>query len=51
MLWIKKKTELQELPLSRATFLEGVKRGQYQCIIWKSSPVINPDKLMPDNYG
>ena len=26
----RKKTELQELPLPRAVFLEGVKRAQYQ---------------------
>ena len=26
----KKKAELQELPLPRAVFLEGVKRAQYQ---------------------
>ena len=26
----KRKAELQELPLSRAVFLEGVKREQYQ---------------------
>ena len=32
-------------------FREGVKRAQYQCIIWKTSPVINPDKSMPNNYG
>ena len=46
-----KKAELQKLPLPRAVFLEGVKRVQYQCIIWKTSSVINPDKSMPDNYG
>ena len=27
---LEKKTELQELPLPRAVFLEGVKRAQYQ---------------------
>ena len=47
----KKKAELQKLPLSRAVFLKGVKRAQYQSIIWKSSPVFNHDKSMPDNYG
>ena len=47
----KKKSDLQKLPLLRAVFLEGVKRAQYQCIIWKTSSVINPDKSMPDNYG
>ena len=47
----KKKAELQKLPRSRAVFLEGVKRVQYQSIIWKSSPVIDHDKSMPDNYG
>ena len=47
----KKKAELLELPLPRAVFLESVKRAQYQRIIWKTSPVINPDKSMPDNYG
>ena len=47
----RKKAELQKLPLPRAVFLEGVKRAQYQCIIWKTSSVINPDKSMPDNYG
>ena len=46
-----KKAELQKLPLPRAVFLEGVKRAQYQCIIWKTSSVIYPDKSMPDNYG
>ena len=46
-----KKAELQKLPLPRAVFFEGVKRAQYQCIIWKTSSVINPDKSMPDNYG
>ena len=49
MFW-RKKAELQELPLPRAVFLEGVRRPQYQWIIWKTSPV-NPDKSMPDNYG
>ena len=48
---LEKKTELKQLPLSRAVFLEGVKRVQYQCIIWKYSAVINPDKSMPDNHG
>ena len=43
MFW-RKKAELQELPLPRAVFLEGVKLAQYQGIIWKTSPVINPDK-------
>ena len=49
----KKKAELRNLPPSRAAFLEGVKRAQYQFIIWKSEPDINPqaDKPMPDNYG
>ena len=47
----KKKAELQKLPLPKAVFLEGVKRAQYRCIIWKTSPVINPDKSMPDIYG
>ena len=46
-----KKAELQKLPLPRAVFLESVKRAQYQCIIWKTLSVINPDKSMPDNYG
>ena len=46
-----KKAELRNLPPSRATFLEGVKRAQYQFIIWKSAPDINLDKQMPDNYG
>ena len=50
MFW-RKKAELQELPLPRAVFLEGVKRAQYQLIIWKTSPIINPDKARPDNYG
>ena len=50
MFWIKK-AELRNLPPSRATFLEGVKRAQYQFIIWKSASDINPDKPMPDNYG
>ena len=49
-IWEKKKAELQKLPLP-AVFLEGVKPAQYQCIIWKTSSVINPDKSMPDNYG
>ena len=48
---LEKKTELQKLLLPRAVFLEGVKRAQYQCLIWKTSTVINPDKSMPDNYG
>ena len=47
----KNKAELQKLPLPRAVFLEGVKRAQYQGIIWKTSSVINPDKSIPDNYG
>ena len=46
-----KKDELQELQLPKAVLLEGVKLAQYQWIIWKTSPVINPDKSMPDNYG
>ena len=48
-----KKAELRNLPPSRATFLEGVKRAKYKFIIWKSEPDINPqaDKPMPDNYG
>ena len=46
----KNKAELQKLPLPRAVF-HGVKRVQYQCIILKTSSVINPDKPMPDNYG
>ena len=50
MLW-RKKIELKQLPLSRAVFLEGVKRVLYQGIIWKSSAVINPNKSMPDNNG
>ena len=33
---LEKKVELQKLPLSRAVFLKGFKRAQYQCIIWKS---------------
>ena len=48
MRW-RKKTEFKQLPLSRAVFLEGVKCVQYQCIIWKSSAVINADKSMSDN--
>ena len=36
---------------ARAVFLEGVKRAQYQFIIWKSASDIYPDKPMPDNYG
>ena len=48
---LEKKAELQKLPIPRAVFLEGVKRAQYQCIIWKTPSVINPDKSMPDNYG
>ena len=47
----RKKAELRNLPPSRATFLEGVKRAQSQFIIWKSAPDINPNKPMPDNYG
>ena len=47
----RKKAEFRNLPLSRATFLEGVKRAKYQFIIWKSAPEINPDKPMPYNYG
>ena len=31
--------------------LEGVKRAQYQFIIWKSASGKYPDKPMPDNYG
>ena len=50
-IWEKKKAELQKLQLPRAVFLEGVKRAQYQCIIWKTSSVINLDKSMPDNYN
>ena len=50
-IWEKKKAELQKLPLPKAVFLEGVKRVQYQCIIWKTSSFINPDKSMPNNYG
>ena len=52
MFW-RKKAELRNLPPSRATFLEDVKRAQYQFIIWKSEPDINlqADKPMPDNYG
>ena len=46
-----KAAELQKLPLPRAVFLEGVERAQYQCIISKTSSVINPYKSMPDNYG
>ena len=46
---LEKTAELQELPLPRAVFLEGVKRAQYQRIIWKTSPVINPYKSMSDN--
>ena len=48
---LEKKAELRNLPPSRATFLEGVKRAHYQFIIRKSAPDINPDKPMPDNYG
>ena len=47
----KKKLNCKKLPLPRAVFLEGVKRAQYRCIIWKTSPVINSDKSMPDIYG
>ena len=47
----RKQAESQKLPPSRAAFLEGIKRAQYQCIIWKSAPDPNPDKPMPDNYG
>ena len=36
------KAELRNLPPSRAKFLEVVKRAQYQFIIWKSAPDINP---------
>ena len=50
MFW-RKKAELQNQPPSRAAFLKGVKRTQYQFIIWKSAPDINPDKPMPDNNG
>ena len=39
-IWEKKKAELQKIPLPRAVFLEGVKRSQYQCIIWKTLSVI-----------
>ena len=46
-----KKAELQNLPLSRAAFLEGVKRAQNQFIIWKSASGIYPNKPMSDNYG
>ena len=35
-IWEKKKAELQKLPLPKAVFLEGVKRAQYPCIIWKT---------------
>ena len=48
---LEKKDELRNLPPSRATFHEGVKRAHYQLIIWKSAPDINPDKPMPDNYA
>ena len=48
---MEKKDELRNLPPTRATFYEGVKRAHYQFIIWKSAPDINPDKPMPDNYG
>ena len=51
LIFWRKITELQKLPPPRAVFLEGCKRAQYQCIIWKSAPDINPDNLMPDNYG
>ena len=44
MFW-REKAELRNLPPSRATFLEGVKRAQYQFIIWKSAPDINSDKV------
>ena len=46
-----KKTELLHLPHSGAAFLEGVKRAQYQFIIWKSASVIYSDKPMPAIYG
>ena len=46
-----KKAELQNLPPSKAVFLEGVKCAPFQFIIWKSAPAINPDKPMPDSYG
>ena len=31
-------------------FLVVVERAQYQFIIWKFAPDINPDEPMPDNY-
>ena len=43
--------EKKNQPSSRAAFLVGVKRAQYQFIIWKSASGIYPDKRMPDNYG
>ena len=39
------------LERKKAVFLKGVNLAQYQCIIWKSTPVVNPDKSMSDNYG
>ena len=47
----RKEVELQKLPLPRAVFLVEVKHAQYQCNLWKTSSVINPDKSMPDNNG
>ena len=45
-----KKAELQKQSLPRAVFLEGIEHAQYQCIIWKTSPAIYPDKSIHDNY-
>ena len=47
----RKQAELLKLPPLRATFLESVKRVQYQCIVWKYTPDPYPDIPMPDNYG
>ena len=41
----------KKLNCSRVAFLEGVKRAQYQFVIWKSASDKYPDKPMPGNYG
>ena len=50
MFWIKK-SNCKKTTSSRASFLEGVKRAQYQFIIWKSAADIKADKPTPGNYG
>ena len=51
--WLFRRTQAEshKMPPSRATFLECVKRVQYQYLIWKSIPDPNPAIQEPDKYG